>query len=60
MFFHVAGELRMSISESEPESFYLVIFQTQDTSAKTISGRCRRGHLHLYNSTTDDGFMEYR
>ena len=24
---------------------YLVIFQTQETSAKTISGRCRRGHL---------------
>ena len=29
-------------SESESES---VIFQTQETSAKTISGRCRRGHL---------------
>ena len=27
---------------SESES---VIFQTQETSAKTISGRCRRGHL---------------
>ena len=27
---------------------YLVIFQTQDTSAKTISGRCRRGHLEKY------------
>ena len=24
---------------------YSVIFQTQETSAKTISGRCRRGHL---------------
>ena len=24
---------------------YLVILQTQETSAKTISGRCRRGHL---------------
>ena len=24
---------------------YLVIFQTQETSAMTISGRCHRGHL---------------
>ena len=24
---------------------YLVILQTQETSAKTKSGRCRRGHL---------------
>ena len=27
---------------------YLVIFQTQETSAKTISGRCRRGHLEKH------------
>ena len=26
-------------------NIYSVIFQTQETSAKTISGRCRRGHL---------------
>ena len=32
-------------SESESESFYSVLLQTQETSAKTISGRCRRGHL---------------
>ena len=31
--------------ESESESFYSVLLQTQETSAKTISGRCRRGHL---------------
>ena len=24
---------------------YLFLFQTQETSAKTTSGRCRRGHL---------------
>ena len=29
----------------ESESVDLVIFQTQETSTKTISGRCRRGHL---------------
>ena len=27
------------------ESFYSVLLQTQETSAKTISGRCRRDHL---------------
>ena len=26
-------------------NIYSVIFQTQETSAKTITGRCRRGHL---------------
>ena len=31
--------------ESESESFYSVLLQTQETSVKTISGRCRRGHL---------------
>ena len=35
----------MTESESESESFYSVLLQTQETSAKTISGRCRRGHL---------------
>ena len=33
------------VSESESELFYSVLLQTQETSAKTISGRCRRGHL---------------
>ena len=33
------------LTESESEVFYLVIFQNQETSAKTTSGRCRRGHL---------------
>ena len=33
------------VIESESESFYSVLLQTQETSAKTISGRCRRGHL---------------
>ena len=35
----------MKESESESESFHSVLLQTQETSAKTISGRCRRGHL---------------
>ena len=30
---------------TESDSFYSVLLQTQETSAKTISGRCRRGHL---------------
>ena len=38
-------EARIEIEESESESFYSVLLQTQETSAKTISGRCRRGHL---------------
>ena len=29
----------------ESESFYSVLLQTQETSAKTMYGRCRRGHL---------------
>ena len=28
-------------------NIYSVKFQTQETSAKTISGRCRRGHLEI-------------
>ena len=33
-------------SESESESeIFIRSFQTQETSAKTITGRCRRGHL---------------
>ena len=34
-------------SESESEIF-IRSFQTQETSAKTITGRCRRGHLLIY------------
>ena len=35
-----------SESESESESeIFIRSFQTQETSAKTITGRCRRGHL---------------
>ena len=32
---------------------YLVLFQTQETSAETTSGRCRRGHLdvRMYNAS---------
>ena len=47
MYFHLHDFTMKSSSESgsESESVYLVIFQTQETSAKTISGRCRRGHL---------------
>ena len=37
-------DLRESESESESEIF-IRSFQTQETSAKTITGRCRRGHL---------------
>ena len=32
-------------TESASEVICLVIFQTQETSAKTKTGRCRRGHL---------------
>ena len=39
-----------SPGESESEVIYLVIFQTQETSAKTKSGRCRRGHLEKIKS----------
>ena len=41
----IIDETHQEESESESESFYSVLLQTQDTSAKTISGRCRRGHL---------------
>ena len=35
-----------TILESESESeIFIRSFQTQETSAKTITGRCRRGHL---------------
>ena len=37
---------------SESEVIYLLIFQTQETSAKTKSGRCRRGHLEKYKKYT--------
>ena len=37
--------MSLEMLESESESFYSVLLQTQETSAKTISGRCRRGHL---------------
>ena len=50
-------------SESESESFYSVLLQTQETSAKTISGRCRRGHLgrslvHSTDTCTGLGFRD--
>ena len=35
--------VRITESESESEIF-IQSFQTQETSAKTITGRCRRGH----------------
>ena len=40
------GELTSNTTESESESeIFIRSFQTQETSAKTITGRCRRGHL---------------
>ena len=39
-FISTDGVIRIRI-----RMIYLVIFQTQETSAKTISGRCRKGHL---------------
>ena len=36
------GATSMRLSESE---IFIRSFQTQETSAKTITGRCRRGHL---------------
>ena len=36
------GRVRELESESE---IFIRSFQTQETSAKTITGRCRRGHL---------------
>ena len=39
-------------SESESESeIFIRSFQTQETSAKTITGRCRRGHLERKKSS---------
>ena len=41
-----------SLSRFRFRFIYLVILQTQETSAKTKSGRCRRGHLEknkVYN-----------
>ena len=32
-------------SESSESEIFIRSFQTQETSAKTITGRCRRGHL---------------
>ena len=37
---HGIGAIQIRI-----RNIYSVIFQTQENSAKTISGRCRRGHL---------------
>ena len=50
LLLHAADDITVaavaeSDSESESEVIYLVLFQTQETSAKTTSGRCRRGHL---------------
>ena len=39
---YIYGEKAYSESESE---IFIRSFQTQETSAKTITGRCRRGHL---------------
>ena len=40
---------------SRSESFYSVLLQTQEASAKTISGRCRRGHLDQLVNTAFSG-----
>ena len=32
-------------SEESESEIFIRSFQTQETSAKTITGRCRRGHL---------------
>ena len=49
IFLNIPRLLFPSSAESESESeIFIRSFQTQETSAKTISGRCRRGgHLHL-------------
>ena len=42
----MAASSLQELAESESESeIFIRSFQTQETSAKTITGRCRRGHL---------------